>query len=337
MKTMTTLCLILTFAFANLPAGQAKAQTVSTVSDGIFYDGFGIDSTGKIYCSNYAGTQVFTYDPVTENVEEFATGLTTPNGIGVTPDDEIYVCEATANRITVFDTNGNQINQFTGLNNPTGIKHVATTGELLWVSYNQSAIYTLNPETGESTLLTSGAPLNGPSGISFIDGQTYISNYNDRKIFRFEDNQSLIEIAQLPAGASQNNVCGFSAAFGDKIYATQIGEHRIYEIDPETGAVVLFSGSSIGNDDGDVDEATYNFPNGILSDDSKNRMYVSDAGTSNLRIIDDVNLDVDALAKADISIQLYPNPVKDVFYVNFFGIKLKAPCENLYYKKLIIN
>ncbi len=77
---------------------------------------------------------------------------------------------------------------------------------MLQVSYNQSSLNILDPNTNETEIIIQGAPLNGPSGIAFIGDQTYISNYNDRKIFRLENDNSLTEIAQLPANAAQNNV-----------------------------------------------------------------------------------------------------------------------------------
>ncbi|GGG13634.1 hypothetical protein GCM10011344_12900 [Dokdonia pacifica] len=304
MKKMSTLCFVLYCIVS-------QAQTVSTVTEGVFYDGFGITSNGDVYCSNFQGDGVFKYEFSTGNVTTFATGFTNPNGIGVTNDDRIYICEAGGGTIHIYDTDGSLLDTVTGLNNPTGVKYDAQEDRMLWVSYNQSSLNVLDPETNASEIMIQGAPLNGPSGIAFVGDQTYISNYNDRKIFRLEDNETLTEIAQLPAGAAQNNVLGFLTSKGDFLYGTQIGEHRIYRIDPETGEIFLFAGSTSGNADGDLETATFNFPNGILGDPTNDRIYISDAGTSNLRIIQDVSLNVDAFAKADTTIQLFSNSQND--------------------------
>ncbi|WP_299680299.1 T9SS type A sorting domain-containing protein [uncultured Dokdonia sp.] len=304
MKTITTLCLTL---FCVL----SQAQTVTTVTEGSFYDGFGITSNGDVYCSNFQGNEVFKYEFTTGNVTTFATGFTNPNGIGVTDDDRIYICEAGGGTIHIYHTDGSLLDTVTGLNNPTGIKYNIQDDNLLWVSYNQSSLNYLDPDDNETGIIIQGAPLNGPSGIAFIGDQTYISNYNDRKIFRLESDETLTEIAQLPAGAAQNNVLGFLTSKGGFLYGTQIGEHRIYRIDPETGGVFLFAGSTLGNTDGDIDTATFNFPNGILGDTTNDRIYISDAGSANLRIIENVSLSVNAFAKADTSIQLFPNMQND--------------------------
>jgi len=266
MKTILTLCIILITAFA-------KAQTVTTITEGLFFDGLGITSNGDVYCSNFQGDQVFKYEYATADVTTFATGLVNPNGIGVTNNDHIYVCEAGAGTIRGYDTSGNLI--------------------------------ILNLDTNETSIVFQGAPLNGPSGIAFIGDEVFISNYNDRKIFRLEDNNTVTQIAQLPATASQNNVLGFLTSKDGLLFGTQIGEHRIYSIDPTNGEINIFAGSSLGNNDGNLDDATFNFPNGILGDNTNDRLYISDAGTSNLRIIENVTLNVDAVDKENIELRVY--------------------------------
>lgn len=298
MKTRLALCIILITAFA-------KAQTVTTVTDGSFFDGLGITSNGDVYCSNFQGDQVFKYEFATGDVTTFATGLVNPNGIGVSPDDHIYVCEAGGGTIREYDSNGDLISSITGLNNPTGVKYNPNNDQVLWVSYNQSSINTLDPETNETEIVFQGAPLNGPSGIAFIDNEVFISNYNDRKIFRLEDDDTLTEIAQLPATASQNNVLGFITSKDGLLFGTQIGEHRIYRIDPENGEVNLLAGSNIGDNDGNLDNATFNFPNGILGDSANDRLYISDAGTSNLRIIENATLNVATIDSESIELRVF--------------------------------
>lgn len=300
MKRISTICIML-FLIAS------QAQTVSTVTDGAFVDGLGITSNGDIYCSDFNGSEVYKYEFSTGIVTTFATGFVNPNGIGVTNDDLIYICEKGGGTIHIYNTDGEVLNTVTGLNNPTGVKYKALDKTILWVSYDQSSLNVLNPDTLETEILIQGSPLNGPSGIAFIGDQTYISNFNDRKIFRLENDDTLTEIAQLPAGAAQNNFLGFITSKGGFLFATQFGEHRIYRIDPDTGEVFLFAGSAGGVADGDLDTATFAFPNGILGDETNDRIYVADFATANLRIIENVSLTVDDFAETNISIKLFSN------------------------------
>jgi len=308
MKKYTTLFAIACF-------GSLQAQTVSTITEGSFTDGLGIDSQGNVYCSDYGGTEVFKYD-TSGTVTLFASNLTRPNGIGVNSQDEVYVCEALGGTIHKYQTDGTPIEEYSGLNNPTGIKYDAIQEDLIWVSYNESSIYRLNPDDGSSTQIFVGAPLNGPSGIAFVGTETFISNFNDRKIFRLEDDNTLTEIAQLPSiGPPSQDFCGFLTSKGNQLFATHIGGHRIFKIDPVSGAVSIYAGSSSGTDDGDLATATFFQPNGILGDNANDRLFISDAQPKNLRIIDEVSLSVDAFAKAEFNLQLYPNPVKDSLVV----------------------
>lgn len=309
MKTFCTLVSLLFTLYSGI------AQQVTTVTAGNFHDGLEIDSAGRVYCSDYRGTKVYRFNPLNNQVIEFAGGLVTPNGIGLSPDNKLYVCEATANRITVFDTAGNQVDQITGLNNPTGIKYSRQTNQFLLVSYNGSSLLSLDPMTNTTTVITSGPPLSGPSGIAFINNDVYISNYNNRKIFKLSATNQLNEIAQLPSGASQYNHCGFLTAKGNYLYATQIGENRIYQIDPDSGSVSLFAGSTKGNADGALNDATFNGPNGIVADPTTDRIYISDATTRNLRIIS--NLSIGLNENFTDRFQLFPLPVKDQLQIAF--------------------
>ena len=77
-------------------------------------------------------------------------------------------------------------------------------------------------------------------------------------------------------------------ASNNLLFATHWGAHRIYCIDPNSGNTAVYAGSSMGSKNGDLNTATFNFPNGIYMDVDNNRIYISDAGSSNLRIIDKV-------------------------------------------------
>lgn len=305
-KTITLILFVLCYSLLS-------AQTVSTENSGSFQDGLGIDSQGNIYCSDWSGNTVYKYD-TNGNVTTFKNGFSNPNGIGVNSLDEIYICDHTANSISKYDTSGNLLNTYnTGLTTPAGIKNIPNTTDMLIVEYgtfsSSSKIKKLEAD-GTITTLFSGAPLNGPAGIAFINNVAYIGNYNDRKIHKYE-NGTLTFIAQLPNGAANSNVLGFLSAYGGQLIATQIGEHKIYSIDPTSSTVTLYAGSSLGNNDGDLSTATFNLPNGILGDDSNNRIYISDAGSKNLRIINNVSLSVEEFNNKVLDVKLFPNPASD--------------------------
>ena len=277
--TLLASLLMATFSFS---------QTVTTVTDGNFYDSIDQDSQGNIYCSDFPNGDVYKYD-TSGNVTTFKSGLTNPNGISVNGQDEIFVCDAAANTVYRYDTSGTELSAYTtNINNPTGIRNIPGTTDMLIVEYNNNTLKQLALD-GTVTTLFSGLPLNGPSGIAFVGGETYISNFNDRKIMRFESG-SMTMITQLPADGPDNNFLGFLSASNDQLFATQWGAHKIYSIDPSTGNATVYAGSTNGNADGDISVATFSFPNGILADAANDRIYISEVGTSNLRIINNALL-----------------------------------------------
>ncbi|WP_299218231.1 T9SS type A sorting domain-containing protein [uncultured Aquimarina sp.] len=302
-KKITLLSIFLTVNFS-------FSQTVTTVFDGIFYDGIGQDSQGNIYCSDFSGESVFKYN--TEGVvSTFKSGFMSPNGIGVNEQDEIFICDARANTVFKYDLNGTLLTTYTiNINNPTGIKNIPGTTDMLLVEYNNNTLKRLASDGTVSTLF-SGFPLNGPSGIAFINGETFISNYNDRKIMRFE-NGNMTLLSQLPATAPNNNVIGFLTASNDQLYATQAGAHQIYVIDPISGNAAVYAGSIQGSTDGDISTATFNFPNGILADTVNNRIYVSDAGTGNLRIIENTTLSTSEFEANNIDLNIFADRESDM-------------------------
>ncbi len=289
------------------------SQTVSTVTDGNFYDGIGQDSHGNIYCSDFFGDSVYKYD-TNGNVTTFKNGFTNPNGVDVNEQDEIFICENGASTIHKYDTNGSLITSYTsGVNGPTGIRTITGTTNMLFVEYGNNTLKRLEQD-GTVTTLFSGFPLNGPSGIAFINGETYISNFNDRKIMRFENNM-MIMITQLPADGPNNNFLGFLSASNSQLFATQWGAHKIYSIDPTTGNTSVYAGSTNGITDGDISVAQFSFPNGIYADVENNILYVSEAGTNNLRIIENAALSIDRFNSNLIDLKLITNNQNDTLKI----------------------
>ncbi|MEM6725452.1 MAG: T9SS type A sorting domain-containing protein, partial [Bacteroidota bacterium] len=291
----------------------AFGQMVTTVTQGSFTDAINQDAQGNVYCSDFTSTTVYKYD-IDGNVSSFVSGLTSPNGIGINDQDEIFICEHYANRITKFDLNGNQLEQFTGFNRPAGVKHIPGTDAMLVVEYQGNRIFRLNAD-GSREQLHSGTPMNGPAGIAFIGPDAYIANYNNRRIYRLDINQTLTFVAQIPAGGPTNNVLGFLDAKDGLLIATQLGNHKLYTINPDNGMVQVFAGSSAGSADGLLSDAQFNGPNGIYADQTNNRIYISEYASKNLRIIEGLVLSDGLQASIIEELSLFPNPVKDTLTI----------------------
>ncbi|AXT51674.1 T9SS C-terminal target domain-containing protein [Aquimarina sp. BL5] len=306
MKTLYALLFLLVTASLN-------SQTVTTVMEGLFHDGLALDINGNLYGSDYSGDSVFKLD-VNGNVSTFVSGLNTPNGIGVNSNNEIYICDHESNRILKYNDQGDELASYPTLT-PAGIKKMPNSDDMLFVGYGNNTINLLASD-GTITQLFSGSPLNGPAGIAFDDsGTIFIGNFNDRRIHKY-DNGVLTYVAQLPSGGINSNFLGFLTYANGFLYATQLGEHRVYRINPQNvDDLEIYAGSTIGNADGNVADATFNLPNGILASPDGATIYVSDAGTKNLRIISDVTLSINELKEADFSLLLYPNPSTEMLTI----------------------
>lgn len=303
----------ITLLVSLLVATVSFSQTVSTVTNGNFYDSIDRDSQGNIYCSDFSNGTVYKYD-TSGNVSTFKSGLINPNGLSVNSQDEIFICDASANIIYKFDSHGTELSKYTtDINNPTGIRNIPRTTDMLFVEYNNNSLKKLVVDGTVSTLF-SGSPLSGPSGIAFIGNDIYISNYNNRMIMKFE-NGALTMVTQLPATGTNANFLGFLTSSNSKLYATQLGEHRIYEINTVSGNTIVYAGSVLGNTDGDISVATFNFPNGILADTVNNRIYVSDAGTSNLRIINNALLSTTDFKTLANSLKIIVDRISDTLNI----------------------
>jgi len=299
------------------------AQTVSTISDGNFTDGLQIDENGNVYGSQFSGDSVYKYNPDSETVTVFASGFANPNGIGISPNQELYICEHALGgqgAIHKYDLDGNQLEVWGGLTSPTGIKNIPGTNDMLFVTYNNPGTINRLDEAGNITNLFTGAPLNGPAGIAFLNGEIFIANFNNRRIFRFDiQTNELTFLTELPSiGPSNTDFLGFLDVKDNKLIATHIGGHQIFQIDPVLGDLLSIGGSTAGTADGPISDAQFYQPNGIVGDNNTNRIYVSDAATANLRIIDDISLSVNDFNQA-IDFEVYPNPVKDILRIQTKG------------------
>ncbi|GAA0872861.1 hypothetical protein GCM10009117_20080 [Gangjinia marincola] len=290
------------------------AQNVSTMTEGNFFDDIAIDFEGNVYGSDFYGDSIFKWD-TQGNVSVFASGFLNPNGIGINPDGDLYICEHTASKIHKYSTDGTLLETYTGITNPSGVKNIPGTTDMVYVEWSTSTLGVLHDD-GTKEVLAEGSPLFGPAGIAFIDDVMYVSNYNNRKIMRYE-NGEMTTIAQLPSESDSNAFLGFIDAKDGFIYATSYGAHKIYQVNPTTGEYSTFAGSIQGNDDGPLQEATFNYPNGIYFDNDNDRLLISDGGTKNLRIIDNISqaLATDEYFIDASAIAVYPNPANDAIQI----------------------
>ena len=75
---------------------------------------------------------------------------------------------------------------------PSGIVKSFASDTMLFTQYTGNKLSSISPE-GNIQEIISGAPMKGAIGMTFDnEGQLYVANFTDRKIFRLENEQNLI-------------------------------------------------------------------------------------------------------------------------------------------------
>ncbi|GAB5417367.1 MAG: hypothetical protein Crog4KO_29490 [Crocinitomicaceae bacterium] len=295
--TITTICLLF------LAIGTNAQTVVSTlVNDGAtpFTDDLIEDASGNLYCADYSGDAVFKRTP-SGVVSTFVSGLNTPNGLAFNSAGELYVCDNIGSRIYTFDATGAPLDTIV-VSNPSGIIKDVASDTMIFTTYG--SVSTLKKLAPDGTIYDfhAGGEMNGPVGLEYCQGELYVANFNNRKIFRVEDD-TVVYITELPGSGS----LGFLAVADDKLLATAFNGQRIYSIDPIAGEVNIYAGSTFGGTDGALDSAKFTTPNGIYVNGTMDSIYVSEYNTGKLRLITGFTLAVPELS-IETNVQLFPNP-----------------------------
>lgn len=292
--------------FVLLASITFSQKIVTTVVDDpatLFTDDIIMDASGNLFCADYSGDAVFKRTP-SGMVTEFVSGLNTPNGLAFNSQGNLYVCDNVGNRIYILNSVGVPLDTIvTG--QPSGIIKDIASDTMIFTTYgSQGSLKKLAPD-GFVSDFHIGAPLNGPVGLEYSQGNLYVANFTDREIYRVAPD-TLVFIAQLPV----SGYLGFLGEMDGYLLATAFNGHKIYRIDPNTGDVNIYAGSTFGATDGALDSAKFTTPNGIFATTSGDTIYVSEYNTGNLRMITGFTLGLNSLT-AEIKVHIYPNPASD--------------------------
>lgn len=311
-----------------LISGSILAQTVTTITDGFLEDGMAIDSDGNLYVGHFSGDKVFKVTP-SGDVSPFITGLVTPNGLAFDSNDNLFVCDWQANTIYKYDINGNLLDSYNTSGNPSGITKSYDSDDMIFSHYSSNKISILSSD-GTISPLSDDPLLNGPVGLTYDEnGNLFVGNYNNRNIYKVLSDGSLDHIAQLPGSGSLPNL-GFLTYSNGLLYGTIISNHKIYSINPNaTNDFAVFAGSTAGNTDGDLSEAKFNQPNGLIFNEAGDVLYVAEFGTKNLRIISNIISPIFEPSVQALALDIAPNPAKHAVQ-----IKANLPVNTKYELKV---
>ncbi len=275
MTRFFTLLIVILFSVTNMFAQQVETLVTGPST---FNDGLVIDSKGNIYASRYYSSTV-TKILLDGNTSIFASGFSDPNGMVIDANDTLYVTNATGNRIDKIAPDGTKSTFKTGIENPTSLAFDADSN-LLVTQYQLSRIVKIDSALKVTTFM-SGQGLNGPVGMNFDEeGNLYIGNFNDGKVLKRTPDGSVIQIGDIPGWM------GFSTYSNGYIYATGFQQNKIYRIATDGSEQIVYAGTgAAGKNDGDLNQATFDGPNGIAASATGDTLFISDFETRSLRMI----------------------------------------------------
>ena len=250
-------------------------------------------------------------------MSSFITGLNTPNGLAFNSNGDLYVCDGQGDTVYKYDAAGNQIGSYPIAGHPSGMIKSFDSEDMIFTTLQPNRIYRLST-SGVISEISSASGLNGPVGLAYDDnGVLYVGNYTDRDIYRVLANGDVEFVATVPTDGGQFPNLGFITYGRGMLWGTTMGSDKIYTINPNgINDVTPFAGSSQGSINGDITQATFHTPNGILFNDAEDTMYITDFGSKNLRIISDWTLGNDNFELSEDKFRLYPNPSDGILQVS---------------------
>ncbi len=282
------------------------------INDGLTYDG-----SQYFYGSSFTQGNIYRFD-LQGNVEEFATGLTTANGLLVHRNGNLFVADPSGNRIVVYNTLTAQAIDTISIPSPGGMVHFNNSDTLLVTDWTNDKIYKLDP-TGTYTDYVIDFRLNAPIGISYMAAtdEYFVANFNNSEVFNITGGQ-MEYVATLPATTAGTKWIGFISCTDTSLFATAYNHHQVLEVHTnQTDDVEVIAGISgvTGHVNGSLDSATFFNPNGIyaISDDS---ILISEYDRGIVRLISrtdtSISTNIINLVSANkLQLTVYPNPASN--------------------------
>ncbi|WKN43681.1 hypothetical protein [Tunicatimonas pelagia] len=262
-------------------------------SDGLF-----VASDGTIIASDFGafdndlqiglGTKVLAVTPEGE-VSEKASGFIAPMGGGMDSQGNFYFTHENGGdgldgKVVRVTPDGSTAEIATLPGWPSGIA-VDSNDNLYIANFAGPLLHKITPD-GTVSVVAQDQRLTGCVGIDIDeDGNIITANFNDGSIYRVNAGTGTISlIAQIP-DLVEFFAIGYITLFEGDIYATGIGDNKIFKVTMAGQISTLAGTGANGSNDGPVATATFSNPNGIAVDTAARRLYISQFGERALRFI----------------------------------------------------
>lgn len=302
--------LSMTLAAILLPAQAATVSTRGTLTHNL--DGVVIAADGSAYVSSADGGSIIHVTEDGNHREVYRAANSYFVGV-VQRGGDLYVTEYKRGQVLRI-RNGQASVIASGIVGAGDIIAERRDEGFIVAATRGGQVYRLD-DKGTRSELASNLP--GVLGLAQDEaGTIYAASLIDGSVYRLEATGPK-RLAML-AIAGDYKIGHLEYAHGH-LYATGIGDHRIYRIDKE-GHVEVFAGAAeAGSADGPADAARFNAPNGIAADPRRRQLLISEYGGRRLRTLDlaadgrDAAVEVTRLADAYVAAYLGRYPENAVF------------------------
>ncbi|MEM9362953.1 MAG: hypothetical protein AAGA43_09965 [Bacteroidota bacterium] len=251
-------------------------------------DGLSVGDDGTIYASNFdnfMGTQVLQVNPESAAVEVAVDNLQAPLGNVFDSSGNAFVAHnvrrvepnsnETIGDVIRVDSDGNRTTLATLPGFPSGIT-LDEEGNLYVSNFDFRGVHKIDVN-GEVSVYVEDDRLEGGVGIAFdTQGNLFVGNFATGAILKINPDKSIEVLATIPT-IRPGFVIGYITILGDSIYATAVEEHVIYKVS-FSGEASIFAGSGTqATTEGSLLGASFDMPNGIAGDPTKNVLYVTEA------------------------------------------------------------
>ena len=258
-------------------------------------DGLFVTPDGRVLASDFGtpdnatgigdGTEVYSLN-LDGEVEVFASGLSSPMG-GVMDAEGNYYLSSDHNLsdgIIKKITPDGTVDDFATLDGwPTGLT-IDAVGNLYAANFLTSTISKISSD-GTVSVFANDARLAGCVGIDTdANGNIVTANFATGDVFTIDSNGTVNLIVRID-GIRQGFGVGYMTIFQGAIYATGIGDHRIYKVTFDGTSEVFAGNGSLTTVDGELSSASFAAPNGIAGDEANKILYISQFGEPGLRKI----------------------------------------------------
>lgn len=252
-------------------AASAQPVRVLTLADSLIgpVGGVAVDRVGLIYSADFRDTVWRIYPD--GRTEKFATGFYGASGNTIDAQGYLFQSSFAGNFISRVDRNGTLETWVDeGLSGPVGVT-TNSKGELFVCNCQNNTIARVG-EDRVARLFASSDLLSCPNGITVgPEDELYVVNFNDGNMLRIDSTGAVSEFALIPGGGN-----GHVALARGNLYVTSFMGHQLYRVSM-AGEVTLVAGSGQRQEvDGEGEEASFSFPNGIAAGPQGDRLYIND-------------------------------------------------------------